>query len=343
MASKRLALIAGFAFALSFVALWVPGAALAAVVTLQNGTATCSQNDGSGNFPVDEAIDGVINNGDGWAVFCSGFPVPETAVFETVSDVTGQNLLIFQLHQQYFTVHPLGRFRLSATTASRSDFADGLNDGGNLGMPAIWTVLDPTSLNSSDGAILTEQVDNSILASGSNTNNATYTVVVPNSLSPITGIRLEALEDPSLPFNGPGRQPTNGNFVLTELMLHAEECVTDQLDIDDDNDDEIGALTDALLVLRDAFDFTGGALVAAATGQECMRCDSGPIAAYIDQLGNKLDIDADGSVEPLTDGLLILRYAFGFRGSTLIVGAIDPQCTRCHAFVIEAYLACLFS
>jgi hypothetical protein len=36
----------------------------------------------------------------------------------------------------------------------------------------------------------------------------------------LTGIRLEALEDPSLPGgNGPGLFPRNGNFVLSELVL----------------------------------------------------------------------------------------------------------------------------
>jgi len=35
----------------------------------------------------------------------------------------------------------------------------------------------------------------------------------------LTGIRLEAMEDPSLPGgNGPGLFPRNGNFVLSELV-----------------------------------------------------------------------------------------------------------------------------
>jgi hypothetical protein len=36
-----------------------------------------------------------------------------------------------------------------------------------------------------------------------------------------------------------------------------------------------------------------------------------------------LDVDGDGSVLPLTDSLLILRYTFGFRGATLITGAVE--------------------
>ena len=41
-----------------------------------------------------------------------------------------------------------------------------------------------------------------------------------------------------------------------------------------------------------------------------------------------IDIDGDGSVGPLTDGLLVIRYLFGFRGDALIAGALDSEATR---------------
>ncbi len=52
-----------------------------------------------------------------------------------------------------------------------------------------------------------------------------------------------------------------------------------------------------------------------------------------------LDVDGDGSSDPLTDGVLVLRYLFGFRGATLISGAVSPNCLRCDSPSIEAYLA----
>jgi hypothetical protein len=55
------------------------------------------------------------------------------------------------------------------------------------------------------------------------------------------------------------------------------------------------------------------------------------------------DLDRNGAVDPLTDGLLVLRYLFGFRGGTLVNGAVAPGCTRCDAPSIEAYLAALVS
>jgi hypothetical protein len=54
--------------------------------------------------------------------------------------------------------------------------------------------------------------------------------------------------------------------------------------------------------------------------------------------GPNVDIDGNGVLDPLTDGLLFLRYLFGFRGATLISGAVGPNCTRCTAPQIEAFM-----
>ncbi len=55
--------------------------------------------------------------------------------------------------------------------------------------------------------------------------------------------------------------------------------------------------------------------------------------------GLAFDVDGDGLVRVLTDGLLVLRYLFGFRGLTLTSGVVAPECGRCEAADIEAYLA----
>jgi len=41
-----------------------------------------------------------------------------------------------------------------------------------------------------------------------------------------------------------------------------------------------------------------------------------------------LDIDGDGEAKPLTDGLLVIRYLFGFRGASLTSGAVGAEATR---------------
>ena len=51
-----------------------------------------------------------------------------------------------------------------------------------------------------------------------------------------------------------------------------------------------------------------------------------------------MDIDGNGHIEPLKDGVLILRYLFGFRGDALINGAVGANPARFTAADIEAYL-----
>jgi hypothetical protein len=151
--------------------------------------------------------------------------VDQVAVFESVSDfgfVGGTNLT-FTLNQVFGGQHTIGRFRLSITTDPRTDYANGLASGGDVS--ANWIVLDPLTISSAGGAALTELGDFSILAGGLSPAIDVYTVTAFTSLTGITGVRLEVLEDPSLPFNGPGRQPTNGNFVLSELQVMATAAV----------------------------------------------------------------------------------------------------------------------
>jgi len=52
-----------------------------------------------------------------------------------------------------------------------------------------------------------------------------------------------------------------------------------------------------------------------------------------------LDVDGDGTFRSLTDGLLVLRYGFGFRGAVLTTGAVGLGCTRCNAAEIEPFIA----
>jgi len=51
-----------------------------------------------------------------------------------------------------------------------------------------------------------------------------------------------------------------------------------------------------------------------------------------------LDVDDNGQAKSLTDGLLVLRYLFGFRGETLTDSVVAPDCQRCTAEAIEDYV-----
>ena len=54
-----------------------------------------------------------------------------------------------------------------------------------------------------------------------------------------------------------------------------------------------------------------------------------------------LDVDGNGQIDALTDGLLILRYLFGLEGDTLIAGVVAQDATRTTAVEIQAHLAAL--
>jgi hypothetical protein len=85
---------------------------------------------------------------------------------------------------------------------------------------SLWTVLKPSEARSAAGATLTIQADGAILASGNNPSTDIYTITTTTELLGITGVRLEALPDPSLPSSGPGRV-FNGNFALNEFQVTA--------------------------------------------------------------------------------------------------------------------------
>ncbi len=81
-----------------------------------------------------------------------------------------------------------------------------------------WTVLAPRAATATNGVRLAVQPDASILASGPNAEQTTYTATFETTGEGLTGLRLEALPDPSLPRGGPGRD-AYGHFRVTGLAV----------------------------------------------------------------------------------------------------------------------------
>ena len=65
------------------------------------------------------------------------------------------------------------------------------------------------------------------------------------------------------------------------------------------------------------------------------------IAAYLNSLGAALDVDNNGRVDGLTDGLLVLRYMLGLRGQSLIVGATGSGANPGTASAVELAIQAL--
>ncbi|MEX0713606.1 MAG: hypothetical protein WD278_14710 [Pirellulales bacterium] len=110
--------------------------------------------------------------------------------------------------------------------------------------------------------------------------------------------------------------------------------------LDVDANAEADALTDGILMVRHLFGFSGNALINGAIGTGATRTTAAAIDAYLDQAvaDGMLDVDGNGEADALTDGILVVRYLFGFSGNALINGAIGSGATRTTAAAIDAYL-----
>lgn len=132
---------------------------------------------------------------------------------------------------------------------------------------------------------------------------------------------------------------TNTTGYELELPQLSLAVRTETLDVDGNGEAE--ALTDGLIIIRRMFGFSGAVLIDRAIADDAVLTTAEAIVARVQQMESVLDVDGDGKVEALTDGLLIIRYLFGFRGNVLVANAIGSGATRTTASQIEEYLAAL--
>jgi hypothetical protein len=127
--------------------------------------------------------------------------------------------------------------------------------------------------------------------------------------------------------NGP-HAPSAGTTTLT---------VKSTLDVDDNGASLFGS--DGVIALRYMFGSSGAALTSNVTlGAGAQRTNATDINNFLVQVRPLLDIDGDNTVNPTTDGLLIMRYLLGLRGSALVQGVVAPGAARTQAVDIEHYI-----
>ena len=143
--------------------------------------------------------------------------------------------------------------------------------------------------------------------------------------------------DPNDPSDATSDQDNDGVTALDEFL--AGTIPSGSLDID--GNENYDALTDGLLLLRGMFGLDGSALVTGTIASDAAYTESVDIESRIEILGDLADIDGNGDIDALTDGLLILRYLFGLQGDTLINGVVAEDATRKTAEEIEAHLETL--
>ena len=131
------------------------------------------------------------------------------------------------------------------------------------------------------------------------------------------------------------------DIVAADDFIFGEPQSLGNLNVDVSTATKYDALTDGVIILRYLFGINGTAMTNGALGATATRTDPTLIKAALDATRQTLDIDGNGAVDALTDGLMIIRYLFGLRGDALIAGAIGPTPFRSTAAAIEPYIQML--
>ena len=129
--------------------------------------------------------------------------------------------------------------------------------------------------------------------------------------------------------------------VLIITQVNSAWASDAKISLDLDGDGQTLALTDGVILLRGLFGFEGQALVANALSDTAVYSDPKDIAARIANLREYLDVDSDGRVTGLTDGLIILRSLFGFQGEALTAGATSSISARTDPALVADFVRTL--
>ncbi|MFL2500164.1 MAG: reprolysin-like metallopeptidase [Porticoccaceae bacterium] len=132
---------------------------------------------------------------------------------------------------------------------------------------------------------------------------------------------------------------TDSDGNLTEQTL---KIIIDEMPLgnnwDFDKDGTADALTDGLLLLRYTFSLRGTTLTAGAISSSSLLTAEEVEANVAEAMNGIADIDGNGEVDALTDGLMLLRYLFGLTGNSLVEGAVANNAARTDAADIETYI-----
>jgi hypothetical protein len=193
--------------------------------------------EGSGLVSISAAEDAEMGSFQIRVVASSKFKdqtITRTASPELNSQTVRQAYLTV-LNKAAFTIEPVEASGEDDTKAVQAQIAE-LEKGLDANSPAFtaalakwetgqaggtkWTVLEAEKLISAAYAKTDKRPDGSVIVSGGNPAKDTYKLVLKTKLRGITAFQLEALADPALPAQGPGRAE-NGNFVLTNFKVDA--------------------------------------------------------------------------------------------------------------------------
>ena len=143
-----------------------------------------------------------------------------------------------------------------------------------------------------------------------------------------------------------GKSPASIISTKSDLLTKPQNnTVLNDWNLDIDGNGKVEALSDGIMAVRYMFGaaFTGNALIDEAISPNATR-NLTEIQSHLQEGVDNLylDIDGNGKVEALSDGIMAVRYMFGsaFPDDALIDGAISPNATR-NLQEIESHLGAL--
>ncbi len=113
------------------------------------------------------------------------------------------------------------------------------------------------------------------------------------------------------------------------------------LNFDIDGNGSARALTDGLLVVRYLLSLSGSALTTSAIAAgipAATRTLPADVLIRLNNLRPMLDIDGNGQVDAVTDGVLLLRYLINVRCNALTLNAVGTTPRRPAAAAMEDYI-----
>ena len=170
-------------------------------------------------------------------------------------------------------------------------------------------------------------------------------VIVPSSPPTLVSFTITPALGRTALYGGtcPLASSTATNFTVSPLsdctvvVIFLEPAV---LDVDGSSGPtKYDPATDGAMILRYLFGLRGDAITnglmsATATLTALQTQD------HLVSIRSQLDIDGNGRIEPLTDGMMILRYMMGLRMPLVTLGVLGTGATRTLA-EIDAYLGSL--
>ena len=180
---------------------------------------------------------------------------------------------------------------------------------------------------SQDGGIACGSTCNAAYVNGSNivlTGSASAGSVFTGWLGPCTGVATCIV-----PISGV--RTVSATFALSSIGTRI-------LDIDASS--AYLPESDGALVLRYLFGLRGAALSDGALGPGALRTGDPQLSAYLLDILPLLDVDGNGKVDAMTDGLMILRKLLGATGTAITANVIGIGATR-NSADIEAYIQTL--